>query len=84
MDRFAGLRRRSNRGASRARKLSFWIERVNFVREYQKIDGFWLPQKDETFVQVRMYGEKVLTIDHHNYSISAAGSADESVQDAEN
>lgn len=67
-----------------ARKVSFWIEQVDFVREYQKVDGFWLSSKDETFVKVRMYGEKVLTIDHDNYSISAVGSADESVQDAEN
>jgi len=53
-----------------AKKLSFWIERVEFVREYQKIDGFWLPQKDETHVQVRMYGQKVLTIDHQNYIVT--------------
>jgi hypothetical protein len=53
-----------------AKKLSFWIERVNFVREYQKIDGFWLPQKDETHVQVRIYGQKVLTIDHQNYIVT--------------
>jgi hypothetical protein len=52
-----------------AKKLSFWIERVEFVRKYQKIDGFWLPQKDETHVQVRMYGQKVLTIDHQNYIV---------------
>jgi len=53
-----------------AQKLSFWIEQVTFVREYQKIDGFWLPQKDETFVQVKMYGEKILTIDHQNITIA--------------
>jgi hypothetical protein len=53
-----------------AKKVSFWIERVEFVREYQKIDGFWLPQKDETHVQVRMYGQKVLTIDHQNYIVA--------------
>src|SRR5260370_19176880 len=35
-----------------AKKLSFWIERSDFVREYQKVDGFWFVQKDETFVQV--------------------------------
>jgi hypothetical protein len=52
------------------KKLSFWIERVNFVRKYQKIDGFWLPQKDETYVQVRIYGQKVLTIDHQNYIVA--------------
>jgi hypothetical protein len=31
-----------------AKKLSFWIQRVDFVRQYQKIDGFWPPQRDET------------------------------------
>src|SRR5712671_4808075 len=53
-----------------AKKLSFWIERADFVREYQKIDGFWLPKKDETFVMVKMYGHKVLTIDHQNYTVA--------------
>jgi len=53
-----------------AKKLSFWIQQANFVRQYQKIDGFWLPQKDQTFVQVRMYGKKVLTIDHQNYVVN--------------
>jgi hypothetical protein len=28
-----------------AKKLSFWIERADFVRQYQKIEGFWLPEK---------------------------------------
>jgi hypothetical protein len=55
-----------------AKKLSFWIQRADFIRQYQKIDGFWLPQKDRTFVQVRMYGKKVLTIDHQNYVVNAA------------
>jgi hypothetical protein len=64
-----------------AKKLSFWIERVHFVREYQKIDGFWLPQKDETHVQVRMYGQKVLTIDHQNYIVTGVK---DPIQNAEN
>ena len=67
-----------------AKKLSFWIERADFVREYQRIDGFWLPKKDETFVKVRMYGHKVLTIDHQNYSIAGARSIEESAQNADN
>lgn len=54
-----------------AKKLSFWIERADFVRQYQKIGGFWLPEKDETLVQVRLYGQKVLTIDHRNYVVNA-------------
>ena len=60
-----------------AKKPSFWIERADFVRQYQKIDGFWLPEKDRTFVQVRLYGKKVLTIDHQNYVVNAAQHAEE-------
>lgn len=54
-----------------AKKLSFWIQRADFVRQYQKLDGFWLPEKDQTFVQVRLYGKKVLTIEHENYVVNA-------------
>lgn len=68
-----------------AKKLSFWIERADFVRKYQKIDGFWLPQRDETFVRVRIYGQKVLTIDHENYTLAAAkGATEASLQNAGN
>jgi hypothetical protein len=59
-----------------AKKLSFWIQRADFVRQYQKIDGFWLPQKDQTLVQVRLYGKKVLTIDHVDYVVNAGQSKD--------
>jgi hypothetical protein len=55
-----------------ARRLSFWIQRADFVRQYQKIDGFWLPQKDQTFVRVRLYGKKILTIAHQDYVVNAA------------
>ena len=55
-----------------AKKLSFWIERADFVREYQKIGKFWLPQRDETVVQVRLYGRHVLIIDHQNYLVNAS------------
>jgi hypothetical protein len=67
-----------------AKKLSFWIEQADFVREYQRIDGFWLPQKDETFVKVRMYGHKVLTIAHQNYTVTGAKNTEESAQNADN
>ena len=59
-----------------AKKLSFWIQQADFVRRYQKIDGFWLPEKDQTFVQVRLYGKKVLTIDHENYVVNAIQNKD--------
>ena len=69
-----------------AKKLSFWIQRADFVRQYQKIGSFWLPQRDETFVQVRIYGKKVLTIDHRDYVVNAAQSneGEAPVQEARN
>jgi outer membrane lipoprotein-sorting protein len=57
-----------------AKKLSFWIQHADFVRQYQKIDGFWLPENDQTLVQVRMYGKKLLKIEHRNYVVNAGQS----------
>ena len=48
-----------------AKNPSFWIKRADFVRQYQKIGDFWLPARDQTFVEVRLYGKKILSIDHH-------------------
>ena len=67
-----------------AKKLSFWIERADFVRQYQKISGFWLPLKDETFVQVRLYGKSILTIDHKDYVVIPAAAGYGTVQHAGN
>ena len=52
-----------------AANLGFWIKRADFVRDYEKVAGFWLPLKDETAVQVRMYGKKILTVDHADYAV---------------
>lgn len=56
-----------------AKKPSFWINRADFVRQYQRIDGFWLPRRDETFVEVKMYGRRVFTVDHQQYVINSDG-----------
>jgi hypothetical protein len=55
-----------------AKKPSFWINRADFVRRYQRIDGFWFPFRDETFVDVKMYGQRVFTVDHQQYVIDPA------------
>lgn len=62
-----------------AKKLSFWIQRADFVRQYQKIGEFWLPLKDVTFVDVRLYGKKLLTIDHHDYTVNGSVSTSSSL-----
>jgi outer membrane lipoprotein-sorting protein len=55
-----------------AKKPSFWINRADFVRQYQRIDGFWLPCRDETSVEVKMYGRRVFTVDHQKYVVNPA------------
>src|SRR5438309_3188871 len=53
-----------------AKKPSFWINRADFVRQYQRIDGFWLPYRDETSVEVKIYGRRIFTVDHQQYVIN--------------
>lgn len=55
-----------------AKKPSFWVNRADFVRQYQKIGGFWLPYRDETFVDVKLYGHKTFVINHQEYAINGA------------
>jgi hypothetical protein len=55
-----------------AKKPSFWINRADFVRQYQKIGEFWVPYRDETVVHVRLIGERFFTIDHERYSINGS------------
>ena len=55
-----------------AKKLSFWINRAEFIRQYEKVGDFWLPSKDQTFVDVKLYGKKVLSIEHHIDSVNGA------------
>jgi hypothetical protein len=53
-----------------ARSPSFWVVHAPFVREYQRIDGFWLPLQDETHSQIRFAGEYVLRIQYADYRIN--------------
>lgn len=55
-----------------AKNPSFWTKKVNFVRRYQRIEGFWLPLKDETVTEVRLFGKNFFTIDYGNYEINRA------------
>jgi hypothetical protein len=55
-----------------AKRPSFWVAREDSVRVYQKFDGFWLPERDERLVVVRLYGTKILTTDHWDYVVNHA------------
>ena len=58
-----------------AGKMSMWISSATFVREYQRIDGFWLPYRDETTVDLKMHGTKLFRIEHQQYVINSKNNA---------
>jgi hypothetical protein len=53
-----------------AKNPSFWTKRVDFVRRNQKIGEFWMPLKDESMTQVRIFGKHILTVDYGHYEIA--------------
>ena len=55
-----------------AKNPSFWIKRVDFVRNYRKIDGFWLLSREEAVSVIRIFGTETLTIDYKNYSVNGS------------
>jgi hypothetical protein len=46
---------------------SFWTHHVEFTRTYSKVGDFWLPAKDATIADMRLYGRKTLSITHYDY-----------------
>lgn len=56
-----------------AKSPSFWIKQVDFVRDYQKIDGFWLVSREEVVSNVRIFGKEKLAIDYQDYTVNGVG-----------
>jgi hypothetical protein len=52
-----------------AKRPSFWMKRVDFVRDYQRVERFWLPLRDKAVADMRFFGRKTLTIDYADYNI---------------
>src|SRR5487761_139685 len=62
-----------------AKSPSFWIKRVDFVRDYQKIDGFWLLSREEAASIVRLVGKETLTVDYRDYNVNGGGTVQPAV-----
>ncbi len=52
-----------------AKSPSFWVTHSSFKRHYQKVGDFWLPLKDVSLAQVKVFGTRVLTIDYGEYMV---------------
>ncbi len=54
---------------------SFWVRRTEFVHDYGRSGGFWLPVRNRTLVELRVLGLSTLEIDYGEYEIRRAVSA---------
>lgn len=57
-----------------AKNPSFWIKRVDWTRQYGKFGDFWLPTKDTTLTDIRIFGKKKLVIEYRNYVLNPPAS----------
>jgi hypothetical protein len=58
--------------AEPAQNPSFWTKKSEIHHEYRKIDGFWLPVRNESVSYVRLGGRATLTIEYKDYRVTDA------------
>ena len=55
--------------AEPAENPSFWTKKSEIHHEYEKIQGFWLPVKNQSVSYIRLGGRATLTIEYKDYSV---------------
>jgi hypothetical protein len=58
--------------AEPAQNPSFWTKKSEIHHEYQKVQDFWLPVKNESVSYVRLGGRATLTIEYKDYRVTGA------------
>lgn len=58
--------------AEPAQNPSFWTKKSEIHHEYVKVQGFWLPARNESVSYIRLGGRATLTIDYKDYRVSDA------------
>jgi hypothetical protein len=56
--------------AEPAQNPSFWTKKSEIHHEYTKVQGFWLPVRNESVSYIRLGGRATLTIEYRNYRVS--------------
>lgn len=52
-----------------AKNPSWWLKRVEIRQNYKPVGDFWLPERNESRSQVRIFGPSSLTIDYTDYQL---------------
>jgi outer membrane lipoprotein-sorting protein len=55
---------------SPAQNPSFWITKVHFVHQYEKVGSYWLAASDVSETEVRIFGPTELKIEYLDYVIN--------------
>ena len=55
--------------AEPAENPSFWTKKSEIHHDYRKIQGFWLPVKNQSVSYIRLGGRATLTIEYQDYSV---------------
>jgi len=55
-----------------AKNPSWWTTHVDVIHSYCKVGDFWLPERNETVAQVRIFGRSTLTIEYKDYRLIQA------------
>jgi hypothetical protein len=58
--------------AEPAENPSFWTKKSEIHQEYVKVQGFWLPIKNESVSYIRLGGRATLTIEYKDYRVTDA------------
>jgi hypothetical protein len=58
--------------AEPAQNPSFWTKKSEIHHEYKKVEGFWLPVRNESVSFIRLGGRATLTIEYKDYRVTDA------------
>lgn len=56
--------------AEPAQNPSFWTKKSEIHHEYAKVQGFWLPTRNESVSYIRLGGRATLTIEYRDYTVN--------------
>lgn len=58
--------------AEPAQNPSFWTKKSEIHHEYEKVQAFWLPARNESISYIRLGGRATLTIEYKDYRVTDA------------
>ena len=61
--------------AEPAQNPSFWTKKNAIHHEYEKVEAFWLPARNESISDIRLGGRATLTIEYKDYRVTDARQA---------